>query len=140
MPDALGSAPPAPSTTRPTYATRLLPVEEWEKLRALPFGANGLPNPDLTMILVDELEDGTIVGIWAAQTMIMLDGLWVDPAHRDTPVAGQLLRGMRAELAARDLHTSFTLISDPHVMVLAVKAGFTRAPGDLWMLQLGAEG
>lgn len=119
-----------------TYHTRLLPIAEWDKLKAFPFAAHGLPDPDLSMILVDELADGTIVGIWAALTAVHLDGLWVDPAHRDSPVAGQLLRGMKAALQERGITTSFTLIQDANVMVLAHKAGFIRAPGDLWILTL----
>lgn len=119
-----------------TYHTRLLPITEWDKLRDFPFAANGLPDPDLSMILVDELADGTIVGIWAALTAVHLDGLWVDPAHRDSPVAGQLLRGMKAALQERGITVSFTMVQDANVMVLAHKAGFIRAPGDLWILTL----
>lgn len=136
----LGTQPPAPPTARPTYVTRVLPVDEWERLRDLPFGSQGLPDPQLAMIIVSEDPAGAIVGVWAAATQVMLDGLWVDPNHRDTPIAGQLLRQMKALLTERAITTSFTLISDPQVMALAVKAGFVRAPGDLWMLQLPVEG
>lgn len=141
----IASPPPAPSnwkpaTVPPAYRARVLPVEEWERLRALPFGKEGLPDPQLAMIVVVENADGQIVGTWAAQTMVMLDGLWKDPeAAKEAPVAPLLLRTMKDLLREREIVTSFTLISDPQVMVLAVKAGFTRASGDLWMLQLDGE-
>ena len=88
--------------------------------------------------MVTEDAQGTIVGIWAAMTAVHLDGLWVDPAHHGSVVAGQLLRGMQGLLQQHQIWTSFTIIQDSAVMVLAHKAGFVRAPGDLWMLQLPA--
>lgn len=136
MPDALGSAPPAPVGTRPTYVTRVLPVEEWERLRDLPFGSQGLPDEHFALIIVTEDPAGAIVGVWAAVTAVHLDGLWVEPTHRDTPIAGQLLRQMKATLQEKGVTTSFTLIQDAEVMVLAHKAGFVRSPWDLWQLDL----
>lgn len=119
-----------------TYTTRLLPVEEWDRLLVYPFATNGLPNPDFTMILVAEDGAGEIVGIWAVMTAVHLDGLWVHPEHRGTSIAGRLLTEMKAVLRRYKLWLSFTIVSDPAVMVLAHKAGFVRAPGDLWMLNL----
>jgi GNAT superfamily N-acetyltransferase len=136
MPETLGSAPPAPATGRPTYVTRVLPVEEWPRLLDLPFGANGLPNENYAIVLVTEDPTGAIVGVWSAATMVMLDGLWVDPTHQGTPIAGQLLRQMKATLQEKGVTTSFTLIQDADVMVLAHKAGFVRSPWDLWQLNL----
>jgi len=123
----------------PTYTIRRLPVEEWDRLRAFPFASNGLPPPELAMIFVAETAGGQIVGIWAAMTAVHLDGLWIDPAHRDTTIAGRLLREMKDFLREKAISESFTVISDPAVMCLAHKGGFTRCPGDLWVLQLPAE-
>ncbi len=136
---SIGEAPPSPATVtpiRPTYATRVLPPAEWERLRELPGYAAGLPDPDSTIIFVDETPAGEIVGTWGIFLNPVLDGLWVDPAHRHTIIAGQLLRAMKAFLQEQGVSYAFTLISDPSVMTLAHKAGFVRAPGDLWMLQV----
>jgi GNAT superfamily N-acetyltransferase len=135
----IGTAPPTPAPVvpiRPTYATRLLPPEEWKRLRALPFATNGLPDPQTTLVFVDETPEGEIVGIWGVFLQPMLDGLWVHPDHRHTIIAGQLLRTLKAFLQAHGVTTAFTIISDPSVMTLAHKAGFVRAPGDLWLLTL----
>lgn len=129
MPDAI-----------PSYTVRQLPPAEWDRLLGLPFARAGLPNPDLTAIFVAEDAAGAIVGIWAAMTAVHLDGLWIDPAHRDTTIAGRLLRTMKAFLTEKQIPVSFTVISDPAVMVLAHKGGFTRYPGDLWVLNLPEEG
>lgn len=132
----IGEAPPAAAGDRPAYATRVLPPDEWEKLRALPFASNGLPDPETTVIFVDETAAGQIIGVWGIFLQPMLDGLWSDPEHRGTLVAGRLLAAMKAFLQAQGITYAFTVISDPQVMILAHKAGFTRAPGDLWMLQV----
>jgi Acetyltransferase (GNAT) family len=136
---AIGTAPPAPASVvsiRPTYATRLLPPDEWEKLRDLPFAANGLPDPASTILFVDETPAGVIVGLWGIFLQPMLDGLWVHPDHRHTIIAGQLLKTMKAFLQAQGVRAAMTIISEPSVMTLAHKAGFTRAPGDLWLLHV----
>ena len=135
----IGEAPPPIAfPKRATYATRLLPPEEWDKLRTLPFGTNGLPDPNSTVIFVDETEEGAIVGVWAIFLVPTLDGLWVDPLHRHTIIAGQLLKTIKAFMREQGVRFAFTQISEPPVMTLAHKAGFVRAPGDLWMLDVGA--
>jgi GNAT superfamily N-acetyltransferase len=133
----IGEAPPAVVLPlRPTYATRVLPPAEWDRLQVLPFAANGLPDPDSTIIFVDETPGGEIVGIWGIFLQPMLDGLWVHPDHRSTIVAGQLLKAVKTFMLETGVRAAFTQISEPGVMTLAHKAGFTRAPGDLWWLQV----
>lgn len=124
---------------RGPYTVRMLPVEEWDRLRNLPFASQGLPPPELAVIFVAETTAGEIVGIWSAMTAVHLDGLWVDPAHQATTVAGRLLKATKGFLRETGVAVAFTMISDPAVMCLAHKAGFERYPGDLWMIQVPAE-
>lgn len=132
----VGSAPPAavtPASTTP----RVLPPEEWDKLRSFPFATHGLPDPTTSVIVVTETPAGEIVGLWAVIPAPLLDGLWVHPDYRQHSLAaGQLLRTMTAVLQQFGVTTAFTVIADPAVAALATKAGFTRTPGDLWQLQL----
>lgn len=130
----IGAAPPAPAT-RATYVARILPPDEWDKLRAFPFAARGLPDPAAAFVIVSETADGQIVGIWACLLQPFLDGLWVDPDHRHTIIAGTLLRQMKALLQTSGVPIAFTIVSDEAVMAIAHKAGLHRAPGDLWMLE-----
>jgi hypothetical protein len=132
MPE-VGSAPPAATAST---TPRVLPPEEWERLRGLPFATNGLPDPASSVIIVVETPDGEIVGLWALMLQPFLDGLWTHPDHQHKLAAGQLLRTMKAVLQEYGVSTAFTIISDPAVMALAHKAGFTRAPGDLWLLPI----
>lgn len=130
----IGVAPPAP-TTRATYVARLLPPEEWEKLRGFPFAANGLPSPESGFVIVSETADGQIVGIWSCLLQPFLDGLWVDPDHTGSIIARTLLRSMKDQLLSLRVPVAFTIVSDEAVMAVAVKAGLHRAQGDLWVLE-----
>ncbi len=114
------------------YKTRLLPPEDWERLRPLPFATNGLPDSNAALIIVTENSAGEIVGLWSLLLMPFLDGLWVHPEHRGTNIAGQLLREMKATLDMHGVLHAFTLVESPAVAVLAEKAGFVRMRGDLW--------
>jgi hypothetical protein len=125
-------------TVTQTVTIRQLPPEEWDRLRDLPFARGGLPDPSLAAILVAETESGEIVGLWAAMTTVMLDGLWIAPAHRNTPtrIAGKLLHGMKTLLGQLGVVRAVTLVQTTDVLVLALKAGFTRVTGDLCLLDL----
>lgn len=128
MPETL--APPA-------CAVRVLPPEEWDRLRELPFGAAGLPDPQLAVILVAETPEGRIVGTWAAMNQVLLDGLWVAPEYRRTTlVAAKLLRGMKDTMRRIGLRHGFAIVHTTEVLSLAMKAGFTRVEGDLCHLDL----
>jgi len=119
---------------------RQLPPEEYDRLADLPFAARyGVPDPRYAAILVAETPDGTIVGVWAALTTVHLDGLWVAPDYRRaTAVAAKLLRGMKAMLRELGVLHSFTLVQDPEVLNMAIKAGFQRLPTDVCFLDLSA--
>ena len=136
MPIATPPSVEPASAVGQTYTTRLLPIEEWDRLLALPFGTNGLPNPDFTIILVTETAAGEIIAVWAILTAVHLDGAWIHPDHRGTTVVGRMVKLMKATLRRFQLWDSFTIVNDPAVMIIAHKVGFVRAPGDLWVMHL----
>lgn len=115
---------------------RELPVEEWDKLRDLPFGTNGLPNPAGAAVLV--AEDGDeIVGVWCAGTFVVLEGLWVKEEYRKTTfTAAKLLVGMKALLRALGIPQVVTLVQTEYVKKLAEKAGFNKVDGEVMELKL----
>lgn len=123
-----------------TVTVRPLAAEEFGRLADLPIGARGLPDPATTAIVVAETSDGQIVGVWGAFPVVHLDGLWVHPDYRKhTSVAARLLRGMKTLLAQLGLRYSFTIVEDPTVLILALKAGFRKLPHDLCFLDLGED-
>lgn len=115
---------------------RQLPFEEWDKLEGLPIATNGLPNPDTSAIIAAQDEDGNVIGVWAAMTPIVLEGLWIREDHRHSTVAGRLLINMKQFLRSINVDRAFTLVQAPEIKALAEKAGFNAIPGDLMMLEL----
>jgi len=87
-------APVDQDRTPPTI--RLLPAEEWERLRAFePFATQGLPNqPKHWAIVVAEVE-GQIIGFWGMHDAIHIDPLWIHEAHR---ARASVFRPMFAQL------------------------------------------
>src|SRR5216684_2037351 len=108
MPLRLADPPPAPEPGPQPYRVRQLPVAEWERLRPLPFAANGLPDPNTALILVGETAAGEIVGIWALLLQPMLDGLWIHPDHRGTTIASRLAKAMNTLLTEYEVPHAFT--------------------------------
>jgi hypothetical protein len=128
---------PALTAAALTATVRQLPPEEWDRLRDLPFAQRGLPDPSQAAILVAETPSGEIVGVWAAFTTTLLDGLWIAPdSRRTTLVAAKLLRGMKTLLTGLGISHAFTLVESPEVLILALKAGFRKLPHDLCYLDL----
>ena len=129
---------PTDTLAPPRTTTRVLPPEEHHRLAHFPLAeCRGLPDPSRTVILVAETETGEIVGVWCAMTVVHLEGLWVAESYRRTSrVAVQLLRTMKSVLTALGIVQSFTYVETADVLVLALKAGFTRLRGDLLTLDL----
>jgi hypothetical protein len=117
------------------YRTRVLPPNEWYRL-GLP--SDQLPaDPSTAVIIVVEAPSGAIVGRWMAYNTVVLEGLFIDEAHRYRPgVAGQLLQAMVAELADRDVPMAMTLIQSAEVARLAERHGLTPIEGGVWILDL----
>ena len=114
---------------------RVLPPEEWYRLEGLPIATHGLPDPTYTTIIVVEA-GGKIVGTWSALMPVVLEGLWLDEAHRHTTAAGRLLIEMKRYLYEEGITIAYTLVQTPEVLALAEKAGFTKLDGDFCMLSL----
>jgi hypothetical protein len=83
---------PSPSASPAQLLVRILPVEEWERLRAIePFASRGLPeDPDAWSVLVVE-RDGAIVGSCSLFTAMHWDCWFIDP-HQPPGAHGVILR------------------------------------------------
>lgn len=75
-----------------SYRTRVLPIEEWDRIKDLEISSL-LPyaRPEDVQIVV--VEDGdAIVGCWGVFRITHVEGLWIDPAYRlKASVARRLL-------------------------------------------------
>ncbi len=115
---------------------RELPFEEWDKLEGLPIAENGLPSPDV-MIMVAENEDGVIVGHWTAGTILMLEGLWVNEAYRKpSSVLWRLFTGMIDKLEEDGIPDVHTIVQTDEMLELAQHGGFKVIPGHFLIKRL----
>jgi N-acetylglutamate synthase-like GNAT family acetyltransferase len=115
---------------------RQLPFEEWDKLEGYPIAQNGLPDPDVSIMLVAETPEGEIVGTWSALAPIILEGLWVKPEFQKTSVLPKMFTTMKSLLKAAHIDRAYTLVQTPEVKALAEHGGFEVIPGDLCVLDL----
>lgn len=128
----------APTPPAPSLTFRMLPIEEWERLRNFgPFAEAGgvLPDPASAIVCVLENEHGAFVGSWMVRNMALLEGLFVAEEHRHSIVASKkLLLGMIGVLADQKVGQAMTLAGTPEIGRLAIKAGFTKLPGVPFLL------
>lgn len=115
---------------------RSLPAEEFYRLKDYgPFAeAGALPDPKYSIVVV--LEDhGMICGCWMVRNMALLEGLFLSEAYRQRiPAAKQLLTGMIDVLTRQRVGQAMTLVLAPEIARLAVTAGFTLLPGQVYLL------
>jgi RimJ/RimL family protein N-acetyltransferase len=122
-------------------AVRVLPVAEWEKLKAIdPFTEAGLPeSPEDWRILVVE-RDGEIVGTCSLFTAVHWDCWWIDAASRGKgSVLSLLLQASFALLADAGIQLVYTGVEDEKAELarLLERFGFAPAPGRLYVLPVG---
>ena len=118
---------------------RELPGAEWEKVRHIPPYHLGLP-PDNGhwRILVAE-DAGEIVGCVALHSQVHFDPWWLHPDRRTNPaIVRELLRESVDLLRQLGVDHVFATIDETHMATQAVAAhaGFTQAPGQLWLVDV----
>jgi hypothetical protein len=131
--------PPVPSgvSAPAPYRVRALPPEEWtEKIAAGELAHYPvLPDPQFTIIVVVENTEGVIVASWLAMNTVHLEGLYIDPNHRQSVgVAVRLFSGMIEALQRAGVPQALTIASSPTIARMAETAGFAPIDGDLYRL------
>lgn len=129
-------------TPTPIPTLRVLPDEDYPRLLAFePFATGGLPSPAVSRILVAEL-GGDIVGFWGLFNAVHVEPLWIHPDHRSRPgLIRRLWTAVQSELRAAGVFTAFACIADRDAaqnVPLALRQGFERVPGDLYMIRLAS--
>lgn len=119
-------------------AVRLLPVEEWTRIRALaPFAEEGLPDPAHWLIIVAETPAGEIVGYACLYETVHYEPIWIAPAFRHHPqVFRDLWRTTKQVLEAQGVQILHATVPDdlPRQQALVEKFGFRASPGKLYVL------
>lgn len=117
--------------------TRLLPANEWAKLRGTELDAVWPRLPETAQIVV--VEDGDqIVGCWALLPVWHLEGVYIAPEHRKRgAVARRLWTGMQRLLRASGVSSVATAACSDEVRALLAHLGATQLPGDHYVLPIG---
>jgi hypothetical protein len=115
---------------------RVLPPEEWDRIRHIPPYDQGLPSPDHWRILT-VFEGDEIVGCCALFDTVHWDGFWIAPEHQGKAgVFRALVSQGVAELTAAGVQMVHTTVPDsrPDLQALIERFGFHVAPGKLYLL------
>jgi len=109
--------------------TRILPVEEWDRLKGMDLeGPLSMMNPEHVDVVVVE-DDGKIVAHWMLVSMLHVEGLWIAPeARKRGAVARRLWSGMRQTVAARGSSSVLTGAVSEEVKGLLDHAGAMSLP------------
>lgn len=126
--------------TRTVPAVRELPPEEWAKVAHLePFLTAGLPSPEHSRIIVAE-QEGVIVAFWGLFTAVHVEPLWIREDHRQRPgLVRRLWAAVVTTLRSAQVGTAFACIADADAarnIPLALRHGFARVPGDLYVVRV----
>ena len=119
-----------------SLTARVLPPEEWDRVRHIPPFDQGLPQPDNWRILTVE-EDGQIVGCCSLYDSVHWDGFWIDDKHQGK---SGVFRAMVAEgltvLKEAGVLGVHTTVPDarPDLQDLVQRFGYMEAPGKLYLL------
>jgi hypothetical protein len=111
---------------------RVLPVEEWEKVRTI-CDQHGfdlpLPKTDQGIIIVAE-DEGKLIGCVGAERSWNVNPIWITPEHRGNGLAQQMVERIEG-INGEDL-SAFLVTSNPHVELLVHRLGFIPLKGQLW--------
>lgn len=120
--------------------TRELPAIEWDRLKSVePFDKAGIPPANGHWRVVVAEEDGVIVACVSLHTQVHFDPWWIAESQRGNPTAVRGLIHTSVEiLKGLEIDHVFATIDNTHLQTQAVAEhfGFTRAPGQLYLLDL----
>lgn len=107
---------------------------------AAPGEAAALLTPEMAGVVVAVVDDaGALRGYWPIWYTVHVDGLWLDPALKgEGPgTLRSLLAAVFATLHANGADQVFAVLPpDGPSTDQAARLGFTRAPGDLYLLRV----
>ncbi len=110
---------------------RELPAAEWSRLETLTPILCVLPSN--ARILVAEDETGAIIGHIAEFAAWHIDGLWIDPAHRDGSVWRRLLHQVQDTMQAEGVRGVVTASMSPEMDDYLTRMGATEQPGTAYI-------
>jgi len=98
---------------------------------------------DAVIICLVDPDTQALLGYWPVFQAVHVDGLWLEPALKgqDPGALRSLLEGVFATLSANQVPVAFVVLADDAgSRTQAERLGFTRAPGNLYMLPIPRSG
>ena len=117
--------------------TRILPVEEWERLDGTELEhVWPILHPEHASILV--IEDGDrIVACWAVIRYVHVEGVWIDPEYRHkVGIVKRLLVGMHKIVESLGADRVLTGAVTEDVRQMIATLGGKKLPGDHYVIPL----
>jgi len=125
--------------TPPSVVIRVLPPEEWDRLRTFPDFLGGLPDPSHWRIIVAE-DAGQILAYNCLYEAVHAEPLWIRPDHRHhAHLFRDLWRVTKQTLEEAGVDLVHVCVPDtlPGQQRLVEKFGGIPAPGKLYLLEIG---
>jgi hypothetical protein len=119
----------------PFHRVRVLPPEEWDKIRHIPPYDRGVPTPEHWQPLVVEDADGAILGCCSIFDAVHWDCWWVDPTHpAKAGVFWSLISAGLQDLRDLGIGIAHVVIPEdrPDLAALVERFGFEKAKGALY--------
>ncbi len=108
---------------------RTLPAPEYPRLASIEEGT--VPNPDHSIVVVAEDDDGNIVGRMMLVVVPHLERTWLAPEARGGTVAYRLERAICAEAEAAGLRTVFAYTTTPEHTSYMERLGWANTHYDV---------
>jgi hypothetical protein len=120
------------------YKTRLLPVEEWDKLKNTEAGpVYHLFDREHTNVMVVE-KDSIVVGSWSLIPYYHAECVWIEESHRGNPaVVKRLVAGMKQMANLVGTSSVITTSLDYKTTKLLEHLEATRLPGEHYVIHFG---
>lgn len=121
--------------------TRLLPEEEWPRLKGTELESVWpiLQGENAKVIVVEEGEGASakIVGTWAVYPMIHCEGVWIDESHRGKAgVARRLIAAMKEEVTKFGARGMITAAINDEVAKMINALGGVEIPGRAFVVSV----
>lgn len=117
------------------YTTRILPPDEWDKLKGTEAGSvYQFFDTNLTNVMVIEKDD-EIIASWCLMPYYHAECVWITEEHRGNPtVARRLVAGMKKMADEIGIHAVITTSTDKKVTELIEHFDAEKLPGEHFVI------
>lgn len=112
---------------------RLLEPHEYVLLESHPFLNGIIPTPDLSRVTIAETAEGQIVGFHVLTLAPHLEPIWIDPAFRNSTVAGRLWKHTLKVLDDLRIKVAYVFSVRPDTDDYLTRLGLSQLPYKIFL-------